>query len=289
MNSPQQIEFGPLGGGGFGISVSVQGLADLSALDVLLNSAEVLRQKFQQADGLMLVRGLDSISSAPEQLVTLSHIFGSEVENYRETLTAARFFHEVLPEILVLSNLPPCNHPPPPRPDSPLSSASDIPVQFPDRKNWHTDQSYRRPPPDITLLYGVINPPADQGQTMFADCTAAYEALDANMKRRLTGLYGLHAPGWVGVRLTMCVPATCQNRFCRTSCRNAIRWSACTLTSGSRRFIFVKKSRWILSTDQLKVWKRDRMGKGLGCYVSYCGTRRGRSLSMCTSGSKVTC
>lgn len=180
----------------FGILADFSGLSSFAAIDSFLKAGEEIRERFNAAGGLMVVRGLQALEQAPELLVRISEVFGPEVENYHETLTSARFFHDSVPEILVLSNLPPCNHPPPPKPAA--HESGKLPVQFPAQKNWHTDQSYRRPPPDITLLYGVTNPPRDQGQTLYADCTAAYAALDPRTKARIEGLNGIHAPSWIG-------------------------------------------------------------------------------------------
>jgi taurine dioxygenase len=65
-------------------------------------------------------------------------------------------------------------------------------VQFPHRRGWHTDQSYRRPPPDVSLFLAVVPVPQGQGQTLFADGIAAYAALPAALKARVDGLEGLH-------------------------------------------------------------------------------------------------
>jgi taurine dioxygenase len=69
-------------------------------------------------------------------------------------------------------------------------------VQYPHRKGWHTDQSYRRPPPDISLFYAVMPADRTRGQTLFASGILAYEALPAHLKARVETLQGLHAqPG----------------------------------------------------------------------------------------------
>ncbi len=180
--------------------MALQDGASARAIDDFIAAGDLIRGQLNAAGGLMVVRDFLALGQAPAELVRLSRVFGPEVENYRDTLTAARFFHDAIPEILVLSNLPPCNHPPPPRtePRTEPSAAGAPAVQFPQQGNWHTDQSYRRPPPDISLLYGVILPPRDQGQTLFADCTAAYAALDPEMQERIGNLNGIHAPSWIG-------------------------------------------------------------------------------------------
>jgi taurine dioxygenase len=128
----------------------------------------------------------------PGLLVRLSRIFGPEVENYRQTLTPLNMVHETVPEIFIVSNIPPVSRMPPRRPDPPLTEDGKLPTRFPHRRGWHTDQSYRRPPPDISLFLGVGPVRRDQGQTLFADGTAAYEALSPELKARVDGLQGVH-------------------------------------------------------------------------------------------------
>ena len=169
-----------------------------SILDLCAGNSEVLLQSFNRAGGLLVVKGLQGIQKQPQALVTLSRLFGSEVENYRNTLTSERFFHDSVDEILILSNAAPCHHPPPPGPVYKDQSQTELSVQFPQQINWHTDQSYRRPPPDITLLLAIEIPPANQGQTLFADCTAAFAALEPELQQTLKKLQGIHAPSWIG-------------------------------------------------------------------------------------------
>lgn len=60
---------------------------------------------------------------------------------------------------------------------------------------WHTDTSYRRRPSRCSLLYAKEVPERDGrplGDTVFANCIAAYEALPEAMKRRLDGLQAIH-------------------------------------------------------------------------------------------------
>jgi len=168
-----------------------------SILDFCTKNAETLVDCLNRAGGLMVIKGLHEIRNHPQALVALSRLFGPEVENYRNTLTSERFFHESVDEILILTNEPPCNHPPP-GPAYRDNSQSELLVQFPHQINWHTDQSYRRPPPDITLLLAMQIPPANQGQTLFADCTAAFAALEPELQQRLQNLQGIHAPSWIG-------------------------------------------------------------------------------------------
>jgi len=197
-STPGALEFRELDGSSFGVLLEF----DEPDIDVVVArcvaDAGRLRSRFHAAGGLMVMRGLQAIRQQPEALVELSRLFGPEVENYRETLTSPRFFHDSVDEILILTNAPPCNHPPPPRMPADGGNPSTLAVQFPHQVNWHTDQSYRRPPPDITLLLALELPPPEQGRTLYADCTAAYAALDADRQGFLQNLEGIHAPSWVG-------------------------------------------------------------------------------------------
>jgi len=60
---------------------------------------------------------------------------------------------------------------------------------------WHSDVSYRQFPSRCSLLYAKEVPERNGvalGDTVFANCIAAYEALPAAMKRRLEGLKAIH-------------------------------------------------------------------------------------------------
>jgi taurine dioxygenase len=142
--------------------------------------------------GLLLLEGMEAMADEPELLVRLSRVFGVEVEDYRHNLTSLNQVHEAVPEIFIVSNVPPVSRMPPRRPDPPLTEDGRLPTQFPHRRGWHTDQSYRRPPPDISLFLAVTPIRKDQGQTLFADGAAAYDALSPELKARVEGLDGIH-------------------------------------------------------------------------------------------------
>ena len=61
---------------------------------------------------------------------------------------------------------------------------------------WHSDVSYRKLPSRCSLLYAKEVPHAPGGKvlgdTVFANCIAAYETLPTAMKRRLDGLKAIH-------------------------------------------------------------------------------------------------
>ena len=153
---------------------------------------------FYEAHGLMVFRDLNDINDDCSLLVRLSRLFGSEVENYHKTLTPERLIHSQVPEVIVISNLPPMSFPVPDLPDPPTMPDGKLPMQFPHRKGWHTDQSFRRPPPDISLFYAMQPSPKGQGQTLYADGTAAYSSLSREMQQTVAGLSAIHAIPWTG-------------------------------------------------------------------------------------------
>jgi taurine dioxygenase len=186
----------PLGGARFGGTVRFS-TADAAALVAAAEAVpDMLPRALADCGGLLLLKGLQAIADEPALLLRLSQLFGPEIEDYRRTLTPRNMVHESVPEILVVSNIPPTSRQPPPRPDPPLDADGRLPTRYPHRKGWHTDQSYRRPPPDISLFFAVIPVPKDQGQTLFANGTLAYEALSPALRARVDTLEGLHVqPG----------------------------------------------------------------------------------------------
>ena len=97
-----------------------------------------------------------------------------------------------------MSNAPPVNRPPPVRPEPPLNADGTLPTRFPHRRGWHSDQSYRRPPPDISLFYARQPAPSGQAQTLYANGIAAYEALPASLKSQVENLVGIHSQSTFG-------------------------------------------------------------------------------------------
>jgi len=182
----------PLPGAHFGGGLTARDGGAHALIEAAAADPGALTRVLADSSGLLLIPGMEAMIDAPDLLVRLSRLFGSEVEDYRHTLTPAHMLHTGVPEIFVVSNMPPANRPPPRRPDPPLTADGRLPVQFPHRRGWHTDQSYRRPPPDISLFLAVIPAPQGQAQTLFADGTAAYEALPPDLRALADALDGIH-------------------------------------------------------------------------------------------------
>jgi taurine dioxygenase len=58
--------------------------------------------------------------------------------------------------------------------------------------NWHSDWSFQAQPPAATILRSEIIPPVG-GDTLYADCARAYDALSEDMKARLAPLRAVHS------------------------------------------------------------------------------------------------
>jgi taurine dioxygenase len=182
----------PLPGTSFGGRIASPG--DAAALVAAAEAApDALVAALAESGGVLLIPGMGDMAEAPELLLRLSRVFGPEVEDYRENLTPLNMVHPEVGEIFIVSNTPPVGRAPPAQPVPPLTAEGKFPVQFPQRRGWHTDQSYRRPPPDISLFLAVLPAPQGQAQTLFADGTAAYAALSPELKARVADLQGLHA------------------------------------------------------------------------------------------------
>ena len=57
---------------------------------------------------------------------------------------------------------------------------------------WHSDWSFQATPPAATILRAEVIPPVG-GDTLFVDCTRAYDDLSENMKTLLAPLRAVHS------------------------------------------------------------------------------------------------
>ncbi len=199
LSPNDDFELRPLPGASFGGVARFVGAPDAHAVVVAAEAEpEALPRALYASHGLLLLPGMRAITEQPALLVRLSRLFGPEAENYHETLSEKTKVHESVPEILVISNAPPANQMPPPKPGPPRTEDGGLPTRFPHRRGWHTDQSFRRPPPDLSLFYAVMPAPKGQGQTLYADGAAAYGALPPALKARVDGLVGIHVMPYTG-------------------------------------------------------------------------------------------
>jgi taurine dioxygenase len=60
---------------------------------------------------------------------------------------------------------------------------------------WHSDWSFQECPPAGTVLHANVVPPVG-GDTLFADCTRAHDALSPTFQRMLAGLRAVHCAAW---------------------------------------------------------------------------------------------
>lgn len=153
----------PLAGARFGAEVLGLSATDPSTWP----SRDELTSAWYDAGGLLIFRDL---APDPAALVQLSALFGT-VEDMVETRTAPNLINQDQTEIFLVHGADFSRKPP----ASPAAGNSAL--QFPARKGYHSDQSFRRPPPDASLLYCVTPALPNQGQTLFADATAAFDAL----------------------------------------------------------------------------------------------------------------
>lgn len=109
---------------------------------------------------------------SPDDQIAVSARFGA-----LEAHDNARFLKDGHPEILVLSNA---------RADGRLIGVPDA------GDAWHSDLSFKPETALFTVLQSV-ELPGTGGDTEFADCRAAYDALDAEMKQRIEGLRAVHS------------------------------------------------------------------------------------------------
>jgi len=145
---------------------------------------------------LALAKGVTKQFRTMGSYIRLRAVRRWQLELWRGQWKTRHDLHPDVPEILVMAGKSASAVKPPARPESPLTADGNLPVQFPHRRGWHSDQSFRRPPPDTSLFLAIVPAPYDQAQTLYADGTAAYEALAPGDKALAEGLEALHVvPG----------------------------------------------------------------------------------------------
>jgi taurine dioxygenase len=113
----------------------------------------------------------------PEQQIAFTRRFGTLEQHVRKEHRL-----EGYPEILIVSN---------------VLNAEGKAIGVEDAgRFWHSDLSYKQVPSLLSALYAIEVPVQNGtvlGHTNFASTTAAYDALPADMKRKLAGLKNVHS------------------------------------------------------------------------------------------------
>jgi taurine dioxygenase len=149
---------------GAALAAEVRGV-DLRSLDDTKFAA--LKRAWHQHQ-VLLIRGQ---SLSDQDLIGFSRRFGDL--DWAPVQETGRRFVEGLPEIYIVSNVK-LNG----QPIGSLGAGEAV---------WHTDMSYLDVPPMASMLYALEVPPAG-GNTSFSSMYAIYEALPAEMKRRIADL-----------------------------------------------------------------------------------------------------
>lgn len=110
-------------------------------------------------------------SISEEDQVRFSRYFGNPVAHVREQA------ERTVKEIFVISNVT--------EDGKPVGALGNQEITF------HSDLSYMPKPGSISILYSIEVPDVG-GDTTWANCYTAYEALDADLKGRIAGLRAVH-------------------------------------------------------------------------------------------------
>ena len=168
----QKNPLGPLGIEITGIDIG----ADLNgaAGDNLFGE---IRQAWLEAGGFMVLRD-QKISQ--EQHIDFSRRFGPLFHDEGQPPlqdTVSRYLHPKHPQLYRVSNK--------------VDASGEAQGRARAGTYWHSDVSFRDRPAAASLLYG-IEVPGIGGDTIFADMSAAYEALSDGMKAMLAPLKAVH-------------------------------------------------------------------------------------------------
>jgi taurine dioxygenase len=149
---------------GRALGAEVRGV-DLTSLDDRQFSA--VKRAWHQHQ-VLLIRGQHL---RDQDLIAFSRRFGDL--DWAPVQETGRRFVEGLPEIYIVSNVKVDGEP-----IGSLGAGEAV---------WHTDMSYLDVPPMASMLYALEVPPAG-GNTSFCSMYAIYDALSADMKRRIASL-----------------------------------------------------------------------------------------------------
>jgi taurine dioxygenase len=108
----------------------------------------------------------------PDDLMRFTRLFGEPLPH-----VLTQFSLPDNPDIYVLSNIV--------ENGKPLGNARE-------GFGWHTDLTYMKVPPSVTILY-ALEVPEEGGETWFASLYKAWDTLDETVKNRLRGLHTQHS------------------------------------------------------------------------------------------------
>ena len=112
---------------------------------------------------------LDNQNLTDAEFANFSRIWGEPIEYF-----SARDRDNSVPEVIIISN------------------TAKTPARLRDgAMHWHQDSSYESPPAAVTML-SAIEAPEGRNETLFADVTAAFEALPVEQQNELTKLQVVH-------------------------------------------------------------------------------------------------
>ena len=201
MKSETSLTFFPLTPN-FGLEV--QGFSAQNLGDPLLSG--LLRSAFVASKGLLLFRELDGWRR--EDMVALSAVFGDV-----ESSPSDGSFDSLLDgdsRVHVFSKVPSARlYDGTSTEDEDAvaviaddEGAASVDLKDPDRydpatgrPSWHTDQSFRSPPPRASAMFCVDTPPDGSGDTLFASTIEAYNTLPPALARRAEGVLAAHSYG----------------------------------------------------------------------------------------------
>lgn len=145
-----------------------------------------LRQEIDQQTAAGLIEALyrHRVLVLPgQQLDHASHVEFSRLFGPLDIYPVTKYVVPEYPEVLTISNI--------------LENGQPIGLyDGDDQVEWHTDYSWKQVMSRASLLYSAIAPEVG-GDTLFADATAAYDELPAELRDRIEGLQAVHSMAYL--------------------------------------------------------------------------------------------
>ena len=206
-----------------------------------------------------------------QDLIAFSRRFGDL--DWAPVQETGRRFVEGLPEIYIVSNV--------------IVNGEPIGSLGAGEAVWHTDMSYLDVPPMASMLYALEVPPAG-GNTSFCSMYAVYEALPAELKRRIANLKIKHDGTYnSGGYLRQGVTATDDPR----TSPGAVHPLVCTHPDTGRRMLYLGRRRnAYLMGSNLRNPRRCSTSSGVSSSVrSSPGSTSGGSAISCCGTTAAPC